>query len=217
MVKSFFVVESIPLLRFAVRKVIENLSELEVVGSFSDVNELFEIAHAKQPNWIWLDGTIPSVRSGEIPQKLKYFFPNTKLIIFGLGDSLSQIRRYYKQGARAYINKEESSEAIGSALTDILHDKQYVSPTLLDQAADWLTKSVLSHPKRTLNPLTAREIEVLKLITEECTSQEIADRLFVSRSTVETHRINLTQKLGVKNTAGLVRVAVEENLCSAFV
>ena len=96
------------------------------------------------------------------------------------------------------------------ALSSIGRNEIYVSLSLTQQFSNWLCQD--NTKKQTTMNLTPREQEVLKLIVEEYTTKEIAQKLFICPSTVETHRLKLIQKMGVKNTAGLVRIAVEQDL-----
>ena len=210
---TFCIIESIPLLRTKLSEVIELNNQAKVVASFSDIDRIVEYMGKVEPDWIWLDGTIAGVENVRVLHDLKVYFPTSKFIIFGQNNSISQVRKYYTEGAKAYLSKQVGSDTLLSALSIVLAGNIFLSPEVMESAFSWITQHK-SKNKRESAMLTAREKQVLDLITHGFTSKQIADRLCVSSSTIETHRINLLQKLGVKNTAGLVRIAFEQNLCA---
>ncbi len=137
-------------------------------------------------------------------------FPGLKILLFGENESMPAIRKYFKQGIFAYLPKTADPLEIETALSYLESGEPYVSPSLSHALSHWLTDTV--RKKKPGCNLTQREQEVLHLIVEEFTTPEIAKQLYISNCTVETHRINLIQKLGVKNVAGLVREAIQRQL-----
>lgn len=204
------VIEAFPLLRDAL------LSQLESNEHITAVREAENMAQAKtlldewKPDLIWLDGALPEVRQEQIVKHLRRAYPQSKILLFGAGDTIPEIKNYFKQGIHAYLPKTAGPGDIAEALSNIMAGNLYVPPSLNRTFTSWLTDPM--RKKKRGSEITQREKEVLSLIVEEHTTGEIAKKLFISYCTVETHRINLIQKLGVKNTAGLVRVAFEAGL-----
>ena len=162
------------------------------------------------PDLIWLDGGLPEVRQEQIVKHLRQTSPKSKILLFSAGDTIPEIKIYFKQGIHAYLPKTAGPGDIADALFNIQAGNLYIPASLNRTFASWITDPV--RKKKRGSEITQREKEVLSLIVEEHTTGEIAKKLFISYCTVETHRINLIQKLGVKNTAGLVRVAFEAGL-----
>ena len=138
--------------------------------------------------------------------------PELKILLFGQGDAAPEIKKYFKQGVSGYLPKTSSAEEIEDALESLAKNKQYIPPSLNHIFSNWLTSSKSLVQKKHCSHLTRRENEVLQLIVNEHTTQEIAHELFISSCTVETHRQKIIQKLGVKNTAGIVREAIYNQL-----
>ena len=128
------------------------------------------------------------------------------------GDEMS-LRRALKAGARGYVLKDTDHLELAKAIKVVATGGTWFSPTISGQILDGFLQDG-SRPDDTdlLNRLTGREREVLQLIAEARSSKEIADRLAVSISTVETHRKNIMEKLALRNTAEMVRFAVEKNV-----
>ncbi len=203
-------IESIPLLREALIRQIESDHELLLHGVFDTADGILKQNLPDPPDLLWLDDSLSTVRETDLIKQIRRQWPSTRILIFGTSDSLTEIKHYFKQGVRGYLPKASSALEIQLALSTVAKDELYVPASLNRTFTTWLT----DHPrkKKPGNELTQREREILFLIVEEHTTNEIARKLFISQCTVETHRINLIQKLGVKNTAGLVRVAFEAGL-----
>jgi DNA-binding NarL/FixJ family response regulator len=131
-----------------------------------------------------------------------------------LGGYLSHRRygRLCKRGLCAYLLHTASAKQLLTAIENVLNGETYLDPNL---TAAWQRGTTPAPPRGLLFPLTRREREVLELIVGEYTTDEIAGKLYISRCTVETHRSHILQKLGVRNTAGLVREALRHELCDA--
>jgi DNA-binding NarL/FixJ family response regulator len=119
------------------------------------------------------------------------------------------LKKYFRDATDGVLLKSVEAGELLSAIDKSLAGEKYIQKKLQDTVFNnWLSPAI----KRTNQKLTAREKEILQLIVEEYTSKEIADKLFIGHCTAETHRLNLIQKLGVKNTAGLVREAIQLQL-----
>lgn len=205
-------IEAIPLLRDALIHQLSSFPLITSVQSAADIPSAFDLCTASAPELLWLDGTLLDGRPEQIIQKCHKAAPKAQILLFGhSSDSILEIKNYFKQGIRAYLPKTAPAEDIFDALNELAAGHLYIPPSLHRAFASWLTDPV-SKKKKSGQKLTPREKEILDLIVEENTGHEIASKLFISQCTVETHRINLIQKLGVKNTAGLVRVACEAGL-----
>lgn len=203
-------IESIPLLREALIRQIESQPQWLLEGVFDTVERMEYLNMPDPPDILWLDGNQLNLQESDFIKRIRRQWPQTRVLIFGSSDSIPEIKNYFKQGVRGYLPKTSAAPDIQSALCMVASDELYVPASLNRAFTAWLTDQ--PRKKKPGNELTQREKEILFLIVEEHTTNEIARKLFISQCTVETHRINLIQKLGVKNTAGLVRVAFEAGL-----
>ncbi len=134
-------------------------------------------------------------------------------LLIGEPIDLMQVKGAFKRGLSGYLLRDVDPEHLLAAYTALLRGGHYVDPGLRDH---WLRLQLRDRPRRGGHhiKLTRREREVLQLIVEEYTTDEIAVNLHISRCTVESHRANILSKLGVRNVAGLVREAMKHRLCT---
>lgn len=203
-------IEAIPLLQEALVRHFESGEQITITTVLSSLENLPQLLETEQPDLLWLDGTTAGVKDNDFIRNLRKKAPATKILLFGSGETVPEIKNYFKHGIHAYLPKTATASEIRLAIEAVIADNLYVPPSLHHTFTSWLTDPV--RKKKPGHKLTQREKEVLRLIVEEHTTNEIAKKLFISQCTVETHRVNLIQKLGVKNTAGLVRVAFEAGL-----
>ena len=188
------------LFRQGLKRLIEDISGLEVIGEAGDGLELLSLLNSLTPDMIILDISMPNLRGIEAISRIKTKFPEVKVLI------LSMHREYLHQalaaGADGYLLKEDAERVLLAAIEKIRQGKAYISPRLAEEMA-----AVAASP---LEPLSLREREVLKLIAEGKSNREIGDMLFISVRTVECHRASIIGKLNVKNTADLVKYAIQK-------
>ncbi len=207
---TIVVIEAIPLLLQAVCQAIESKLGNKVSYAALNLHNLESVISEFQPNVLWLDATIPEVHDGSAFQAIHKNYPRLKILLFGSGETVPEVRKYFKQGIYAYLPKAADAAEIESALACVESGELYVPASLNKAFASWVTNPV--GKKKPGCKLTQREQEILQLIVEEFTTMEIAKKLYICKCTVETHRINLIEKLGVKNVAGLVREAIQREL-----
>jgi DNA-binding NarL/FixJ family response regulator len=137
-------------------------------------------------------------------------YPQVKIIAFSSFDDSHYVKQIMRNGASGYLLKNADQQSIVSAIQQVVTGNEVIDETIKKILVG---ESITGHRRSIFDiPLTKREREILKLIAGELTNQEIADRLFISLRTVETHRFNLTQKLAAKNTASLVKEAMKRGL-----
>jgi len=139
--------------------------------------------------------------------------PNQKILVLSMLTDSSHVKKMLKAGVSGYISKEAGQEEILKAIDAVLNDQNYYSKTITNSIMNTMggkpkvkTRTVLEQP------LTSRELEVLKLIIQEYSNEEIADKLFISKRTVDAHKQNILGKTGAKNIVGLVMHVLERNL-----
>ncbi|OUR93335.1 hypothetical protein A9Q87_05145 [Flavobacteriales bacterium 34_180_T64] len=162
------------------------------------------------PDVLLLDINLPDISGIELCKILHKKYPKLHIIALTNFRESSFVKNMIKNGADGYLLKNVNREELELAIKQVYKGKQYLQKTIQKQL---LNESIGVVTRKTFIPkLTRREGEVLNLIAEEHTTNEIAEKLFVSPKTIECHRMHLIQKLEVRNTAGLMRTALEKGL-----
>lgn len=176
---------------------------IEVAGEARNGQEVLDILHEKEVDLVVLDIEMPEMDGIETTTLIRERFPQVKILILTMYNEIGFIRKIIEAGAQGYILKNKGKEELVHAIQVIDKGEEYygteVSKTLI---ASMKNEKVVSEIR-----LTKRETEVLKLIAQGDTTPIISEKLFIAHSTVETHRRNLIEKTGVRNSKGLVRFA----------
>lgn len=184
---------------------------IRVVGGSNSAREALQQLQQLKADVVLLDINLPDMDGIELNKLLQKRFPHIKVIALTMHHEASFIQSMIRNGARAYVLKNSGQEQLQQAITAVAAGDTYFGDEVKEAMMHgMLPESSTSHAM--IPRLSRREREVLTLIIQEHTTQEIADKLFISQNTVETHRKNLLQKLNVRNTAGLVRFAIEKGL-----
>ncbi len=190
---------------------LDNCDYIQVTGYALSGKKGLEAIKANPVDVVLLDVNMPEMNGIETCKLLTKQNPDTKIIAISMHKEGSLIKMMLKNGAKGYVLKNAGQDEVIEAIKTVHSGKTYLDETV----SEIILNSALGSTKKKENPfptLSRREKEVLTLILDEHTTQEIADKLFISFGTVETHRRNMMVKLGVRNTAGLVKIAVEYNL-----
>ena len=167
-----------------------------------------------KPNLLFLDLNMPRLHGLEVLKQAHTSSPHTRVIVLSMHNDEPYVIEALRAGAAAYLLKGSESEEIGQALKEVLAGRRYLSAPLSEWAINALATRVAdtTDPLGTLSP---REREVLQLATEGYGNPEIAEKLFISPRTAETHRTNLMRKLALQSQTDLVRFAIRKGLISA--
>jgi DNA-binding NarL/FixJ family response regulator len=158
---------------------------------------------------VLIDYQLPKMTGMETVEKILLYKPTTKILALSNYDELTYINNMLKAGASGYILKNVEPVELIAAIKTILNDKVFYSNEVAIKLIESKKRTASSIDKYSL---TKRELEILKLITQEKTNDEISTLLFIAKRTVDSHRQNLLNKLGVKNTVGLTKIAIENKL-----
>ena len=202
-----------------VRKGIQNLLEeepnIEIIGEASDGLEAIDKVKTFKPSIVLLDLTMPQMSGFEVAKIISDKYPSTKSLIFSMHNNPEYMVKSVENGAMGYLLKDTSKEEILKALESVSAGNKYFPPTVSAMIIDGLleqrkqkTNSILKKTSL-FAKISKKEREILKYITKGLSSQEIAEKLSLSVRTVSNHRANILRKTNVKNTAELVRLAVE--------
>ncbi|MCO6490777.1 MAG: response regulator transcription factor [Phaeodactylibacter sp.] len=198
--------------REGIVSILENTGEIRVVAQAQDGKEVMEKLRKARPELILMDISMGEAGGIETTRLVKEQYPEIKILVLSMHSESSYIVRMLEAGASGYLLKDAGSAELVNAIKAVAEGHTYFSSQVSATLVDQLVKGKKPPERKAGVPLTRREIEVLRLIAEEYSNPEIADKLFISIRTVDTHRRNLLEKLGVKNTAGLVKYAIKHGL-----
>jgi len=189
---------------------LNTFDRLEVVYTTQNGHSLLEYFKSDTPDVLLMDIQMPDINGIDLCKQISRQHPSIKVIAFTSFDDSNYVKQIFRSGAKGYLLKNSDKQTIVKAVETVMQDEEYMDETI----KKILLQESITGQRRSLFevPLTKREKEILKLIADGLSSQEIADKLFISLRTVETHRLNLNQKLDVKNTAGLVKEALKRGL-----
>ena len=188
------------------QKILADAKHITVTAVFNNGDQLLESLETNRPDVLLLDIQMPGKSGIELAGIISKKYPVIKMIALTNVDVLMQMKQMLQKGCLGYLLKDVSPEILIKAIETVYEGEQFLHEEFKIQ----LLKSLTGSDNKQL--VTRREKEILKLIVEEHTNQDIAGKLFLSLRTVENHRNNLLQKLNVKNTAGLVKIALQEGL-----
>lgn len=194
------------MIRDGVKNLINQHIEYSVIGEATNGNEALSLYRSLKPDLLILDISLPDVNGMEVSRQLLEEFPQASIIVLSMYDGEDYISRCLEIGVKGYVVKNESGSELENAIRSVLKGNNYFSR----QAQNVIFKKYSQHvgkkkQREEVIKLTQREMEIVKLISEGYTSQQMADKLFISPRTVETHRANLMKKVGVRNAIELVK------------
>ena len=202
------IVDDHPMVREGLRLRISAFPDLEVCGEATSEEEAMSLIKETNPHLIIVDISLKSGHGIELIKRVKSSHPSIKMLVSsGFQESL-YAERALRAGALSYLNKQDSGEKVIEAIRTVLRGERYVSP----ETTQRLVSQALGNKRASTNPmdlLTDRELEIFRMIGQGRTSGAIAEGLYLSSHTIDTHRENIKRKLGLKNAAELNRQAVQ--------
>lgn len=203
------------IIRDGIRAMLQDDSSLVIVEEAENGADALSKIKDMEVDLVIMDINMPGMNGIETTRLIKEYDNTIKVIALTMLDEKENIKAMIEAGASGYILKSAGEEQLINAIATVMNGKYYFS----DEAARSVMMDMVYNrepEKKTKGDvnLTERELEVLNLIVEEYTTQEIAEALFISVRTVDAHRRNLLQKTGARNLAGLVRYAIENDLTS---
>ena len=190
---------------------LSSLDSIEVVGAFTDGNAAIEYFKKHGADLIVTDMRMPLMNGVEVCSEVRKIDQQSKILMLTMVEDVKQIREAIKIGVNGYVLKMADADELFLAIRTILSGKKYFSNEVIVELAVGKDESLTTKPG-TFAKLTLRELEILRLVGQEMSTNEIAEKLFISVPTVETHRRNLMQKIGAKSVVGLVLFAVKHDL-----
>jgi DNA-binding NarL/FixJ family response regulator len=188
-----------------IHSLLEGEKEIEWMGAARTPEDLMILLKRSQPDIVLLDVNLPQRSGLDLCLDIKHLYPGVRVIGLSTSDQLSVIKKMQDNGASGYLLKDAGKQEIMTALREVHKGKVFVSFSV----AEVLKKKAQGDQ---LPALTRREREVLELIAEGLTNQEIAAKLFLTSGTIDSHRKNMLTKFNAKNTAALIKIAVSNHL-----
>lgn len=194
------------------KALLQKQKDIEIGGLFDNGRKLFEALSSTQPEVALVDINMPEMNGLELTRKIKSEFPSIAVLVLSMHDDVGHIMELVEAGASGYLLKNVTDKELLEAIRTVAQGKLYFSP----EVAEKITTFAVQQQKKADNidelKLTDRELEILKLIAQELSNAEIAQTLFISERTVETHRKNMLRKTNNKTILGLLKYALERQM-----
>jgi len=209
------IAEDHTILREGLKSLLSSSPDFEVIGEAGDGREAIRCVEKCKPNLILVDLSMPRMNGIDAIREIKRRFPETKILVLTVHKTEEYILATLKAGADGYVLKDATHAELMIAVKNVLSGKHYISPGISEKVIEGYLEGRKTLKTRTSwETLTQREREILKLIAEGYKNKEIADYLCISPKTVEKHRANLMEKLGLHNVQALTALAIEKGLVS---
>jgi two-component system response regulator NreC len=206
---TILIVDDHAMVRKGLRMSMEAHHDLEVVGEAGNLQEAIEAAAKLQPQIITLDLTMPGPSGVASVERLRAAVPTARVIVVTMHDDPAYVRSAIAMGAAGYVNKSAADTELISAIRAVARGRVFIDVGDAATLESILSPSTLPTGKTPIDTLSEREREVLRQVARGYTNQQIADEIGLSVKTVESYRARLMKKLGLKERADLVRLAIE--------
>lgn len=178
----------------------------EVVGHGLDGESAFDGIKTALPHVVLMDITLPGMSGIELTKLIKEKMPTIKVLGVSMHTNILLIKQILINGASGYVSKTSSFEEMSQAIAAVQSGQRFICKDIKDYITNQVISEEEGDPGFKINQLTKRELEIVNLIKDGHSSKEIADKLFISKRTVEVHRYNIFRKLDVNNITSLIKV-----------
>ena len=203
---SILIADDHQLFREGLVSLLINEKSLDIIGQASNGKEVLDFVKVSPPDVLLLDIEMPQMDGFDTLRALKKLRVPTKVLVLTMHKSAEFIKNILKAGASGYLQKDAGKETIVKAINEVVENGSYYNANT--------SKLILeSFQEKNINcQISTREKDVIRLLADGLTTKKIATKLFISPHTVETHRQNILLKLGLKNTASLIKCAIQKGL-----
>jgi DNA-binding NarL/FixJ family response regulator len=216
--KQIFIVEDHRLFREGLKAMLSPNPEYEIAGEAEDGLEAIRLIRKSKPDLVLLDLSMPRMSGFSVLQEIKAEMPEVKILVLSIHESDQYVLQAFEAKADGYAIKDSSREELRMAIRSVLEGKKYISPGIAGSVLEgYIDGRKTLKAKSSLDTVTQREREILKLLAEGYQNKEIADLLHISIKTVEKHRANIMAKLDLHNAAALTAFAFEHGLITTKV
>ncbi len=199
------------MVRAGFRALLEKLEDVLVIGEVSDGRDAVRISKELEPDVVLMDIAMPGMNGLEATSRIHQECPRTKVLMLSMYTNEEYLKEALRSGAAGYLLKEADRAELELAIKTVCRGGTYLTPAVAKFTVDLYCRQEEA-PAGPLGKLTGRQREILQLIAEGCSTKQIAQRLEVSVKTVETHRAQLMERLGIHDLPGLVRLAIRTGL-----
>ncbi len=208
------------LIRSGIKMLLRDAPDITVIGEASDGEEAIRCTRELKPDVIVIDLSMPKMSGIEAIRIIRKKYPSVKVLVLTMHENEEYVLQIFKAGASGYVIKTAGKEELTVAIRTVAKGERYFSSRVSEVLAEGFTRR--EEGRRQIEgsddvPLTRREKEILTLVAEGFTNQEIGKKLFISHRTVDTHRTNIMQKLDIHDVANLVRYAVQRGIVASKV
>lgn len=204
-----------PLVRSGLRALLERDGEFQVIAEAADGNEAIELALLHKPDVILLDVGMPRLSGPDAAQSISQKLPGARIVMLSMHSDEAYVLRALKAGARGYLLKASPEADVIAAVRAVAGGNAYFSPSITKLLVEeYVIEARRKGVEDSYDLLSTREKEILQLLASGKNNRDIADLLYISVATVETHRNNIFQKLHLHNLAELILYAVRKGLIS---
>jgi DNA-binding NarL/FixJ family response regulator len=206
------------LVRAGIRAILRDIPNLQVIGEAGDGHDALKKIESFKPDIALVDVAMPGLNGLDIAARVAKEFPATRVIILSMHKTEEYVLQALRVGASGYVLKDANADELEFAIRAVWRGESYLSPAVSKSVIDDYMRRLTGGPFKTdpspgpFETLTPRQREILQLIAEGHTTQEIANKLTISVKTVETHRAQLMDRLGIHEIAGLVRYAIRTGI-----
>jgi two-component system, NarL family, response regulator NreC len=210
---KLLLVDDHEVVRTGLKMLLEGQPDIDIVAEASNGAEAIQLADQYHPEIVVMDITLPDITGIEATRQIKQMHPEISIVALTIHEDEQYFFEMLQAGASGYVPKRAAPEDLIGAIRAIHAGEIYLYPSLAKAlVVDYLGRSRSEPPEASLEMLTSREIEVLELLAEGLSNEEIAERMVISRHTVARHRENLMRKLGLHNRGELVKYAIRQGL-----
>lgn len=211
---NILIVDDHQLVRDGIKTMLESKEKeyTYIITEASSGSEAIELLEKTIIDIILIDQQMPGLSGSETVKKIKSLHPKSKILAISNYDEIAYINDMLKSGANGYVLKNIDPNELVKAIETILSGKNYYANDIANKLINVNTLNQNSSKADKREGLSKREMEILKLIAAEYNNEQISEKLEIAKRTVDSHRQNLLNKLGVKNTAGLINYAYRNNL-----
>lgn len=193
------------------KMLIDDMDGIEVVGEAANGREAVRLVREHEPDIVIMDVAMPELNGIEATRQISSEWPDVRIIVLSMHSEKRFVSLMFKAGAKAYLSKENAFQELSSAIRAVMAGTSYLSPNIATALVEDYVEVVKTATQRLeASTLSPRELEVLQLLAEGRSTREAATILYVSVKTVEAHRRNIMEKLGLKGVAELTRYAIRE-------
>jgi DNA-binding NarL/FixJ family response regulator len=210
--KKVLVVDDHPIIRERLAELINQQPDLNVCGEAEDAREALKAVESLQPDVAIVDITLKDTYGIELIKQLKERYPKLPILVLSMHDESLYGERALRAGAKGYLTKQEATKKVVTAIRQILDGGIYVSEKMASTILRKVAGGASAEGGSPVDVLSARELEVFQLLGQGLAVRQIAENLFISVKTVESHREHIKQKMKFKGSSELLRYAIDFTL-----